>query len=65
MAKRLGIPQRTLSDHLAEMPALANPLNSDLSKGFTIPQVAQKYDRPEPMVWSLALKLVSRTRKYK
>ncbi len=31
IAKRLGIPQKTLSDHLAKMPDLANPLNSDLS----------------------------------
>ena len=30
IAKRLGIPQRTLSDHLAEMPRLAFPSN-----GFT------------------------------
>jgi len=62
IANRLGIPQRTLSDHLAKMPDLANPLNSDLrvtfrlTKGFTIPQVAEKHDWPEPMVWSLALK---------
>lgn len=56
IAKRLGIPQRTLSDHSAKMPELAIPLNSDLSKGFTVPQVAQKHDWPEPMVWSQALK---------
>ena len=56
IANRLGIPQRTLSDHSAKMPELANPLNSDLSKGFTVPQVAPKHDWPEPMVWSQALK---------
>jgi len=33
IAKRLDIPQRTLSDHSAKMPELANPLNSDLSRG--------------------------------
>jgi hypothetical protein len=55
IAKRLGIPQRTLSDHSAKMPELANPLNSDLSKGFTVPQVAQKHGWPESMVWSQAL----------
>jgi hypothetical protein len=44
------------------MPTLAKWLNSDLrvtsglSKGFTVPQVAQKHDWPEPMVWSQALK---------
>jgi hypothetical protein len=56
MSKRLGIPQKTLSNHLAKMPGLAKWLNSDLSKGFTIPQVAQKHDWPEPMVWAQALK---------
>ncbi|MBU0465249.1 MAG: ParB N-terminal domain-containing protein, partial [Proteobacteria bacterium] len=37
IAKRLGIPRRTLRDHLAEMPGLAFPPNSDLLKGFTVP----------------------------
>jgi len=49
MSKRLGIPQKTLSNHLAKMPELAKWLNSDLSKGFTVPQVAQKHDWPEPI----------------
>jgi hypothetical protein len=38
------------------MPALAKWPNSDLAKGFAVPQVAQKHDWPEPMVWSQALK---------
>ncbi len=37
------------------MPELANLLNTDLSKGFTVPQVAEKHGWTEPMVWSLAL----------
>jgi DNA-binding CsgD family transcriptional regulator len=44
IAKRLGIPQKTLSNHLAKMPTLAKWLNSDFSKGFAVPQVAQKHD---------------------
>ena len=55
IARRLSIPQRTLSDHLAKLPRLANPLNSDLSRGFTIPQIAEKHGWTEPVVWSLAL----------
>ena len=55
IAKRLYVPQQTISNHLPKMPELANPVNSDLSKGFTIIQVAQKHHWPEPMVWSLAL----------
>jgi biotin operon repressor len=46
IAKRLGINRRTLSDHLAKMSELANPPNNDLSKGFTVPQVAQNHDWP-------------------
>ena len=66
IAKRLGLPQKTISNHLAKMPVLANQLNSDLEKGFTVAQVAEKHACPvgpedrtggwtEPMVWSLAL----------
>jgi hypothetical protein len=32
--KKTVLPSRTLSNHLAEMPILAFPLNSDLLKGF-------------------------------
>jgi len=51
----LGALQRTISNHLGEMPELAFLLNTDLSKGFTVPQVAEKHGWTEPMVWSLAL----------
>ena len=37
------------------MPELANLLNTDLSRGFTVAQVAEKHGWTEPMVWSLAL----------
>ncbi len=37
------------------MATLPNPVNSDLSRGFTVSQVAEKHDWTEPMVWSLAL----------
>jgi hypothetical protein len=30
-------------------------VNTDLSKGFTVPQVAQKHGWPESLVWSQAL----------
>jgi hypothetical protein len=55
IAKRLGIPRKTLFNHLAKMPAMAKWPNSDLSKGFSVPQVAQKHGWPEPVVWSQAL----------
>ena len=56
IAKRLDVPQQTISRYLPKMPRLAKWVNSDLSKGFTVPQVAQKHDWPESMVWSQALK---------
>ena len=55
VAKRLGAIQRTISNYLEKMPELAYFLKADLSKGFTVSQMAQKHDWPEPMVWSLAL----------
>ncbi|MGD9160797.1 MAG: hypothetical protein PVG39_20430 [Desulfobacteraceae bacterium] len=34
---------------------LANPINIDLRKGFTVSQVAEKHGWPEPLVWALKL----------
>ncbi|MBW2544063.1 MAG: hypothetical protein JRD43_01055 [Deltaproteobacteria bacterium] len=62
IAKRLGLPQKTISNHLAKMPVLANQpkaelhhhllkmatlpnsINTDLSRGFTVPQIAEKHN---------------------
>jgi len=54
IAKRLGIQQKTVSEHLVKMPTLANPLNTDLKRGFTVAKVAEKHGWPEPLVWSIA-----------
>ena len=66
IAMRLDALQRTISNHLAKMPELANLLNTDLARGFTVSHVAEKHAGPigpenrtggwtEPMVWSIAL----------
>ena len=55
IAHRLGALQQTISLHLQEMPILAKLVNTDLSKGFTVPQVAEKHGWAEPLVWSVAL----------
>ena len=55
IAGRLRIPRTTLETHLTKMPELANSSKADLSRGFTVAQVAEKHGWPEPMVWSLAL----------
>jgi len=50
MAKRLGVLQQTISIHLQKMPELAKLVNTDLSRGFPISQVAEKHGWTEPMV---------------
>ena len=54
IAKRVGLGQQRISRYLPQMPQVAKSVNSDLSKGFTVPQVAQKHGWPEPLVWSQA-----------
>ena len=55
IAKRLGAKQVLIHNHLLKMATLPNSINADLSRGFTVPQVAEKHTWTEPMVWSLAL----------
>ena len=43
---RLGAAQASIHNHLAKMPELANPPNADLSRGFTVAQVAEKHAYP-------------------
>ena len=55
IAKRMGAKQVLIHNHLLKMPVLANSINADLSRGFTVAQVAEKHNWTEPMVWSQAL----------
>ena len=55
IAERLGLARTSFQYHLPKMAALPNSANVDLSRGFTVAQVAQRYVWPDPMVWSLAL----------
>ena len=66
IAKRLEQAREKIRNHLAKMPELANQPKADLSRGFTVSQVAEKHACPvgpedrtggwaEPMLWSLAL----------
>ncbi len=56
MVNRLGVKQQTISIHLQKMPELAKLVNTDLSKGFTVSQVAEKHGWVEPLMWSIALR---------
>ena len=40
---------------LTKMAELPNSSKADLQRGFTVRQVAEKHDWPEPLIWSLAL----------
>ncbi|MDP2645036.1 MAG: DNA methyltransferase [Desulfobacterales bacterium] len=55
IANRLGAKQVLIHNHLLKMPVLANSINADLYRGFTVSQVAEKHNWTEPLVWSLAL----------
>ncbi len=55
IAERLGLARTSLIYHLSKMATLPNSTNADLSRGFTVAQVAQKHGWTDPMVWSLAL----------
>ncbi|MBC8440607.1 MAG: ParB N-terminal domain-containing protein [Deltaproteobacteria bacterium] len=65
IAERLGMIQRTIHNHLEKMAALPKLLNADLSRGFTVAQVAEKHGWTESMVWSLALEGKNDTARFK
>jgi hypothetical protein len=54
IGNRLGQVRETIRNHLAKMPGLAKWPKADLTRGFTVRQVAEKHGWPEPMVWSIA-----------
>jgi hypothetical protein len=62
LSKRSGLKirpaelgQQTISRYLPKMLKFTKWVNTDLSKGFTISQVAQKHGWHESLVWSQAL----------
>ncbi|MBN2418427.1 MAG: ParB N-terminal domain-containing protein [Deltaproteobacteria bacterium] len=56
ISERLGVHLKTIYNHIsAKMPTMAKLPISDLKKGFTISQVAEKHDWPVSLVWSVAL----------
>ncbi len=55
IAKKMGVNQASIHNHLLKMATLPNLINADLSLGFTVESVAEKHCWTDPMVWSLAL----------
>ena len=64
IASRLDIARETVRDHLAKLAILPNPPNSDLKKGFTVSQTAEKHGWPESLVWALKLEGKNDAAKY-
>ncbi|NLD35945.1 MAG: ParB N-terminal domain-containing protein [Desulfatiglans sp.] len=52
---RLNLPQQTISRYLPKMATLPKWVNSDIKKGFTVSQVAEKHGWPESLVWAVNL----------
>ena len=50
IAKRAGVNQTSIHNHLLEMPVLAKLINADLSMGFTVSQVAEKHACPVSLI---------------
>jgi len=61
IAKKMGVNQASIHNHLLKVATLPNLINGDfrvtfrLSRGFTVAQVAQKHGWTDPLVWSFAL----------
>ncbi len=55
MAKRLEETRDIIRYHNGQNGSAAFFPKSDLSRGYTVSQVADKHDWKEPLVWSIAL----------
>ncbi|KPA15390.1 transcriptional regulator, ParBC family [Candidatus Magnetomorum sp. HK-1] len=55
IVKRLNTPKRTLHNKNSILTELLEPIMNDISKGFAVPQIADKYSFTEPMIWSIVL----------
>ena len=55
IARRLGLDQKSIHNHLGELPKLAFLLNGELKKGFSVNQVAERHGWPESLVWAIKM----------
>ncbi|ETR65732.1 MAG: hypothetical protein OMM_13795, partial [Candidatus Magnetoglobus multicellularis str. Araruama] len=49
----LDIPQRTLSNRIEKLSEMTKPIKADLAKGFSVSQIAEKYNCRESMILSI------------
>ena len=55
IVRRLGLDQKSIHNHLGELPKLAFLLNGELKKGFSVNQVAERRCWPESLVWAIKM----------
>ncbi len=55
IAQRLNIHRKTISKYAKKNQELFNKINQEFKSGTSIPDIAQKYDVPQPLVWSVVL----------
>ncbi|MBU1697735.1 MAG: MerR family transcriptional regulator, partial [Proteobacteria bacterium] len=55
IARRLNIHRETISKYVKKNQGLFKKIHQDFKSGTSIPDIAQKYDAPQPLVWSVIL----------
>ncbi|MBC8440337.1 MAG: ParB/RepB/Spo0J family partition protein, partial [Deltaproteobacteria bacterium] len=55
IAQRLNIHRETISKYAGKNQELFNNIHQDFKKGIFITDIAQKYNAPQPLVWSVIL----------
>ncbi|MBT6751893.1 MAG: ParB/RepB/Spo0J family partition protein [Desulfobacula sp.] len=53
IAQRLNIHRETISKYAKKTQGLFNNIHQDFKSGTSIPDIAQKYSAPQPLVWSV------------
>jgi len=55
IAQRLNIHRETISKYAQKNQGLFKKIHQDFKSGSSIPEIAQKYSAPQPLVWSVIL----------
>jgi len=55
IAQRLNIHRETISKYAQKNQGLFKKVHQDFKSGTSIPDIAQKYNAPQPLVWSVIL----------
>ncbi|MBT6340741.1 MAG: hypothetical protein HOJ48_15735 [Desulfobacula sp.] len=61
IAQRLNIHRETISKYAKKNQRLFKKIHQDFKSGISIPDIAQKYDAPQPLVWPVILQEKNQT----